>query len=328
MLVTVPAFAKVNLGLKVLWRREDGFHEIATVFQTISLADAVEIDVEPHAGKLVECTADVAIPGSNLAERAARRLLEELGLGAQVRIHIRKKIPMGGGLAGGSTDGAAVLLALPVLLGVPVNGTMLARLAAELGSDLPFFLLGGRVKAGGRGELLEPMEEESAVWHGVLVAPGVGISTPGAFRALARPPEAELTAVERGEIMRKFRTLVARLQEGSRPGDWSAWSENDFERVAIAAHAELGLILEQIAASGARPARMSGSGSTLYGFYESEEAAQAAESLLKSQLSGHVTGVRVERFHTISRRQYERAWHTALASLTDGTSWPPRSLVV
>lgn len=328
MRVRVPAFAKVNLSLKVLWRREDGFHEIATVFQTVSLADELEIEAEHCRETAVLCTADVEIPGENLAVRAARGLLEEVGVRARVGIHIRKRIPMGGGLAGGSTDAVAVLLALPVLLGFAVSEPAMARVAGELGSDLPFFLRGGRARAGGRGERLAEMAECGEDWHGVLVAPGVGIPTPGAYRALGRPREAELTEAERDEIMEKFRALVALLQEGGPPGDWAAFSENDFERVAIAEHAELGQMLERIAASGAKLVRMSGSGSSLYGFYESEQAAQAAESLLKSQLSGHVTDVRVERFHTISRRQYERAWHTALASLTDGTSWPPRSLVV
>lgn len=324
-MVRVPAFAKVNLGLKVLWRRDDGFHEIATVFQTISLCDEIELEAERAAETVVECTADVDIPGENLAVRAARAVLEAAGVTARVRIHIRKRIPMGGGLAGGSTDGVAVLLALPVLLGFHCDVT---GVAAALGSDLPFFLLGGLAEAGGRGELLESIASEGEPWHGVLVAPGVGVPTPGAYRALGRPLAAELTAAGRDEIIEKFRALVACLREGGGPGDWAADCENDFERVVFGEHPGLEVILGQIAASGAKPARMSGSGSTLYGLYESEQAAQAAESLLKSQLSGHVTGLRVERFQTVSRRQYERAWHTALASLTDGTSWPPRSLVV
>ncbi len=116
----LPAFAKLNLGLKVLFRRSDNFHEIATVFQTISLADSLEVTATRAAITSIDVESDTEIPGENLAVKAARLFLESTGLTAQVCIRISKRIPMGGGLGGGSTDAAALLLALPALLDHPL----------------------------------------------------------------------------------------------------------------------------------------------------------------------------------------------------------------
>lgn len=324
---TLPAFAKINLGLKVLYKRPDRFHEIATLFQTISLSDELEIEATRSEDIEIETTSDVEIPGDNLATRAAQDWLDSVGLAAHVRIHITKRIPMGGGLGGGSTDAAAVLLALPALLGVETSFDTLLPIAAKLGSDLPFFLIGGTAEACGRGEILRPVPDSDPV-HGLLIAPGLHISTPDAYRSLNRPFEAELTPARQVEIMKRFRALVRSVHENHPPAVWAGDCENDFEPVAFQQHATLDALLGRIRETGARPANMSGSGSTLFGLYETAEAAAAAEAQLKVELSGHATAIRVEKFHTIGRRQYKRAWHTALSSFADGASWPPRSLIV
>jgi 4-diphosphocytidyl-2-C-methyl-D-erythritol kinase len=323
----IPAFAKINLGLKVLYKRPDQFHEIATVFQTISLQDSIRIEAVRSAETRISTTSNVEIAGENLASRAAAAWLEDRGLCAQVEIEIEKRIPMGGGLGGGSSDAASVLLALPALLGVESPLGELHEIASRLGSDLPFFLLGGTALASGRGERLDSMPDHED-WHGVLIAPGLHVSTPDAYRGLGRPPEGELTPAARGEIIKTFRALVRSVHECQPPAVWAGDCENDFEPVAIGQHVVLDSLLQKIEATGAQPARMSGSGSTLFGFYENAEAAAAAEAQLKADLSGHATAIRVEKFHTISRRHYERAWQTALTSFTDGASWPPRSVVV
>jgi 4-diphosphocytidyl-2-C-methyl-D-erythritol kinase len=323
----VLAFAKINLGLKVLFRRPDNFHEIATLFQAISLADVIHIEAARATATAIETTSDVAIPGENLATRAASAWLEATGINARVGIHIEKRIPMGGGLAGGSTDAAAALLALPALLNHSSTLDELAAIAAKLGSDLPFLLLGGTVEASGRGEILTPLPDPP-VLHGVLIAPGLHISTPDAYRSLNRPRRDELTPAAHLAIMERFRVLVRSVHEHQSPAVWASDCENDFEPVAFEQHPGLLSLLEAIQATGAILARMSGSGSTLFGLYETAEAAAAAEAQLRVELSGHATALRVEKFHTISRRHYERAWHTALSSITDGASWPPRSVVV
>ncbi|MBM3760389.1 MAG: 4-(cytidine 5'-diphospho)-2-C-methyl-D-erythritol kinase [Acidobacteria bacterium] len=320
----LQAFAKLNLGLKVLYKRPDNFHEIATLFQTISLADSIHIDAIPASKTIVETTSDVEISGTNLATQAALAWLTATGIEAHVRIHIEKRIPMGGGLGGGSTDAAAVLLALPALLNATTESH---SIAARLGSDLPFFLHGGTAEASGRGEVLTPVGDLTSV-HGVLVAPGLHISTPDAYRALNRPSVASLTEDAQVEIIKRFRSLVRSVREDQPLAAWAAVCENDFEPVAFKQHPQLLFLVKAIKDSGALLARMSGSGSTLFGLYESAEAAAAAETLLRAEISGHATAIRVEKFHSISRRRYERAWHTALSSFTDGASWPPRSRFV
>lgn len=320
----LPAFAKLNLGLKVLFQRPDHFHEIATVFQTISLADSLEVSAQRATKTSIEVDSDTEIPGENLAAKAARLFLAATGLTAQIHIRITKRIPMGGGLGGGSTDAAAILLALPALLDHPVPLSTLHQLATQLGSDLPFFLLGGTALATGRGEILESLPDQPDL-HGVLLAPGLHISTPDAYRSLNRPLQSELTEPSQVGIMERFRRLVRSLHDIQQPAVWACFCENDFEPVAFTQHASLRILLDQITATGAQPAVMSGSGSTLFGLYATVEAAAAAEAKLRAELSGHVTVIRLEQFQGISRRHYQRAWHTALSSFTDGASWPPRS---
>ena len=320
----LPAFAKLNLGLKVLFKRPDNFHEIATVFQTISLADSLSVTATRAAKTSIEVESDTEIPGENLAANATRLFLGSAGITAQVHIRIAKRIPMGGGLGGGSSDAAALLLALPALLDHPTPLATLHHLATQLGSDLPFFLLGGTALATGRGEILEALPDQPNI-HGVLIAPGLHIATPAAYLALNRPSQAALTEPSQVAIMKRFRSLVRSLHEIRPPAVWAGFCENDFEPVAFTQHASLRILLDQITATGAHPAMMSGSGSTLFGLYASAEAAAAAEAQLKAELSGHATVIRLEQFQGIGRRHYKRAWHTALSSFTDGASWPPRS---
>ena len=140
MRVTVPSFAKLNLDLRVLAKRPDHFHELRTVFQTISLADTLEIDFRPAKRTLISINSSIAI-ADNLVVRAAKLVLGTFRIRAAVNFNLIKHIPMGAGLGGGSSNAAAVLLALPVLAGKPVSIAKLVQLAESLGSDVPFFLL-------------------------------------------------------------------------------------------------------------------------------------------------------------------------------------------
>src|SRR5271166_6237448 len=145
------AFAKLNLGLRVLYRRPDGYHEIRTVFQTISLADRLDISFTRTKTTRVIIEGTPEIP-DNLVGRAAQLVLEDLSIHGDVSLNLRKKIPMGAGLGGGSSDAAAVLLALPVLAGKTLSDDRLHSIARQLGSDVPFFLHGGTALGIGRGE--------------------------------------------------------------------------------------------------------------------------------------------------------------------------------
>ncbi len=171
MTVKLRSLAKVNLDLRVLNRRQDGYHELRTVFQTVSLADTIEIDYEPARRLRVEIDSEPVIPG-NLIEKAA----EALGLPGHFRIRLEKQIPMGGGMGGGSSNAAAILLAVPYLCGKRLSLERLIDMAAELGSDVPFFLLGGAAAASGRGTELCPLPD-TAAHHAILIAPGIHVST-------------------------------------------------------------------------------------------------------------------------------------------------------
>jgi hypothetical protein len=163
--VRVRALAKLNLDLRVLGKRPDGYHELRTIFQTISLADSLEIAFTPGRKTVVELQDSLAIP-DNLVTRAAHLAMEAMGAGGCVEIRLTKRIPMGAGLGGGSSDAAAVLLALPVLAGRKLDLAKLSELGQQLGSDVPFFLLGGTAVGIGRGtnSFPSPMDRRSSAW--------------------------------------------------------------------------------------------------------------------------------------------------------------------
>lgn len=151
----VSAFAKINLTLEVLGRRADGYHEVKTILQTIDLAD--RLDIQPASTLRVECDAPALGGDANLVWHAAVKLAESQGIKPEAHIFIRKRIPVGMGLGGGSSDAAAALVALNQLWGLSLSIDALAEVAAELGSDVPFFLWGGTALAEGRGETISPL---------------------------------------------------------------------------------------------------------------------------------------------------------------------------
>src|SRR6202167_1819318 len=181
---TVRSLAKINLDLRVLHKNPDGFHDLRTVFQTISLADTIEIEFEKARRSELSIDDPDRIPDT-LILRAARATLDAMGVAARVHFRLIKRIPMGGGLGGGSSNAAAVLLALPVLAGraLPMEARM--QIAASLGSDVPFFLLGGTALGAGRGTEIYPLADLAAEPL-LIVSPGLHIATPDAYRALNR----------------------------------------------------------------------------------------------------------------------------------------------
>ena len=182
---TLPAFAKINLSLKVLGRRADGYHELRTVFQSIGLHDTLEFEFTPGRATSIELEDALAID-DNLALRAARLFFESKKVRGRLKMRLAKRIPMGGGLGGGSSDAASVLLALTALTGREATLVELSAMAARLGSDVPFFLMGGAALGLGRGEELYPLPEPKPLPVFVL-APRIHVSTAEAYRALGRP---------------------------------------------------------------------------------------------------------------------------------------------
>ncbi len=321
MAVTVPSFAKLNLGLKVLGKRADGFHELRTVFQSISLADRLTIDYARGRGTHVELDSNLAIP-DNLVIQAARALMDATGIRGTVRFQLEKRIPLGAGLGGGSSNAAAVLLALPALARKPVPLAKLNAIAAALGSDVPFFLYGGTSLGLGRGEELYPLPEPQPPAGVLLVLPGIHVSTPAAFTALARPALTALTPIDLANKIERVQSMVwGSVCTGAVPG-WEAFCENDFEAAVFDQAPRLRTLHRQLVRLGARPARMSGSGSALFGLFASRaEAGRAAQALADQRNSK-------ETVHTVrfmNRGRYRAAWRRALAGhVTEVAAWPPR----
>ncbi|MGZ5429246.1 MAG: 4-(cytidine 5'-diphospho)-2-C-methyl-D-erythritol kinase, partial [Thermoanaerobaculia bacterium] len=187
--LTLESFAKVNRSLHVLGKRSDGYHEIDTIFQTVDLSDRIDFLEGEEGSEEVSLTiegADLPADSRNLILRAASALRERTGTRRGARIHLSKKIPIGGGLGGGSSNAAATLLGLSALWNLQLSDPDLEALAASLGSDVPFFLLGGRARGTGRGEILEPLADGPEEWL-VLVFPRFSLSTAVVYGALAAP---------------------------------------------------------------------------------------------------------------------------------------------
>jgi 4-diphosphocytidyl-2-C-methyl-D-erythritol kinase len=304
----VRALAKINLDLRVLGKRPDGYHELRTIFQTISLADTIDIGFAPGRRTAIEIEDPLQIP-SNLAGKAAESALEALGISGHVSIRLAKQIPMGAGLGGGSSDAAAVLLALPVLSGRGLPLPRLYQLAAALGSDVPFFLLGGTAAGIGRGSELFPLPD-SPRRAGLLVAPEVHVSTAEAYRRLSPRLTAEL---QESRIV-SFQSLVWDRGVPDNPC-------NDFEAVVFEQHGQLADLKRRLVRTGASPVLMSGSGSAIFGLFRGRAAARDALGAGKNPLANE----RVFPFSLVSRARYRSLWWRALNEHIDQRTWPPRS---
>jgi 4-diphosphocytidyl-2-C-methyl-D-erythritol kinase len=305
------AFAKINLDLRVLYPRADGYHELRTIFQTISLADRIGIAFTPARKTSVRITGNIDITG-NLIERAAGQCLDAMRVSGRVEFELDKRIPMGAGLGGGSSDAAAVLLALPVLAGRKLEWPVLIRMAAELGSDVPFFLLGGAALGLGRGTELYPLPDRRAL-AGLVVAPEIHVSTADAYRRLG----AALTSESQQNKIVSFQSAVWRESAGLRGETNALWGENDFESVVFSRHPELKSIKQVLLKLGARPAMMSGSGSALFGLFpERDRLHRAIQSLRKE---------RVFPITLVSRARYRSEWWRRLRSQMKENLWPPQS---
>ncbi len=307
----VKAFAKLNLTLEVLGRRSDGYHDLRTIFQTISLFDELDIRFTPSRTSKVVVESSVEI-ADNLIAKAAQVIVEETNAKGQVFCNLTKSIPMGGGLGGGSTDAAAVLLALPVLTGRRIGWDRLVEIGAALGSDVPFFLVGGTALGLGRGTELYPVQDAGTM-HGLVVASGVHVSTPEAYRALGRPLTWDSSSPKINNSQR-----VALAMAGERTaGDWSEFCSNDFEPVVFRQYPKLGVIKRKLKKLGARPALMTGSGSAVFGVFPDAENVQSAMAAFRNQQIFPIT--------FLSRARYFSLWRKQLSEHIQGNQWPPHS---
>ncbi|MCU0381535.1 MAG: 4-(cytidine 5'-diphospho)-2-C-methyl-D-erythritol kinase [Chitinophagaceae bacterium] len=255
MIVFPPA--KINLGLNIVRKRTDGYHDLETVFHAIPLHDGLEIITDasmPEASGPVFTASGLQVDGNpedNICIRAYHLLKKDFPGLPPVRMHLHKQIPMGAGLGGGSSDGAATLALLNRLGDLRIPAERLMEYALALGSDCPFFLSGKPCFATGRGEILQPVPLDLKGHQLLLVNPGIHVSTAEAFRGIV--PAAPLRPVH--EIVRQpFES-------------WKKELVNDFEKTIFPLHPEIGAVKEQLYNAGAYYASMTGSGSSVYGIF-------------------------------------------------------------
>jgi 4-diphosphocytidyl-2-C-methyl-D-erythritol kinase len=338
MPVTVRSFAKINLGLCIGALRGDGFHELRTVYQIIALQDVLHVRVAKGSGIEIRCT-DPRVPTdeTNTCYRIIELAMAELKTKGRVVVEIEKRLPVQGGLGGASSNAVATLLALERALNKPLPATEKLRIAAEVGSDLPLFLLGGTVLGVGRGEEVYPLPDLPAT-SCVVAAPEIGISTPKAFadwdlmmtvelrsaaqtRACPEQSEgtsgptqslAKLTVSTQSDRMIEFGRTVSSWLSGSSGvpvrGRGRAETplldlvrtgiENDFEKVVFPKYPELREVKRVLQRQGARYASLSGSGSAVYGLFSSRAAAEKAVARLRKQ------GIPAQATTTLTRHEY------------------------
>ena len=276
--ITVFAPAKVNVILRILDRRPDGFHNLWSVMQTVALDDEVQIRLRADRQDIqLRCDAtDLAADQSNLVYRAAAAVLARAQQSVGLDIELRKRIPMGAGLGGGSSDAAATIIGLNCLLQLKWSPAQMAEVGQSLGSDVPFFLFSPAACVTGRGETVRPVVIEGARWV-VLVNPGFGVDTKWAYQELA----ATRTSV------RPLSQAQQELDRQSRMG-WVqliAAAENDFEAPVFAAHGKLREIKQSLQDHGAEIALLSGSGATVFGVFTDEARARHAQAQFVTEKS-------------------------------------------
>ncbi|MDE3201574.1 MAG: 4-(cytidine 5'-diphospho)-2-C-methyl-D-erythritol kinase [Acidobacteriota bacterium] len=356
MATVVRSHAKINLGLYIGALRADGFHGLATVYQTLEVHDFVTVEARLAAETRIRLTSnDKRVPTDerNTAYKMVALALEAMGVSAEVNLHIEKRLPVQGGMGAGSANAVAALIGLEAELldqgsGIRGQGSKAAgsegrdqgsglsaqkrlELAAQVGSDVPLFLVGGAVLGEDRGQVVTPLPDFEPLWC-VVALPEVGVSTPQAFRdwdalcardGLTQEASAgRLKELSRayagafsGEILRRrqagFSGVPAVGGDLAEPPGFAlvqtgitSWIENDFEKVVFRQHPSLAEIKRVLAADGtlerAVHAELSGSGSALYGLYRTREGAEAAEARLKA------SGVASLTTRTLPRAAYWR----------------------
>jgi len=344
MPTALRSYAKINLGLAIGALRDDGFHELRTVYQTIALHDVVKVEIGRGTGIEIRCkNPAVPLDESNTCYRVAERFMRSIGQRGRVIVTIEKNLPLQGGLGAASSNAVSTLLALECEAEKPLNAEERLRICAEVGSDLPLFLVGGTVLGQGHGEEVLPLQDLPAT-DCVIVMPEIGVSTPRAFRdwddlmekeaaenpaARASSRAAALTNAASSDRITSFsRSIYAWLSGSYRfpvtgvpanGGDRAEAQhldlvrtgiENDFERVVFPQYPELRDIKRVLygqSGDGARFASLSGSGSTVFGLFESREKAESAAERVRAM------GQTAQITTTLTREQY---WETMVIGRT------------
>ena len=288
-----PSFAKINLGLRILGKRADGYHEIDTVLQTISLHDDLTFSLRDDQKILLRCDdPDIPTDDTNLIVRAASLLKDRSPESIGADIQLTKRIPTQGGLGGASSNAAVTLLALNHLWRRGLNMNQLQGIGRELGSDVPFFLFGGLAHATGTGNNVSILPESKKL-HLILVTPNAKVSTAAAYAALKAP---SLTTTGSVSI------LSSSFAEPTL-GNSDQWAlENDFEGVIFEIEPEIRRAKMALLDAGAQGGLLAGSGSSVFGIFGNKDARERALADLKRE-----SGWRVFSCETISRDEYSES---------------------
>lgn len=288
---TLPSFAKINWQLKILGKREDNFHELCTIFQTVSLHD--EITFEEHNDLILTCDRiNIPTDESNLIIKAANYLKTEFKIRKGAKIHLKKNIPAPGGLGGGSSNAAIALLGLVLLWNLEIGFEKLVEIGSSVGSDVPFFLYGGTALGTGRGtEITEMNEVEEKLL--LIVTPDIEVSTAKAFAGVGAP---RLTNDGSKSILKICQNEAERFDlRQSR-------LINDFEKSVFEIQPEIKRVKEKLLEFGARQAVLSGSGASVFAIFDKEETRQATIKALEDEINWRKFAVA-----TVSRDEYRAA---------------------
>jgi 4-diphosphocytidyl-2-C-methyl-D-erythritol kinase len=331
MATAVRSFAKINIGLRIGPLREDGFHELRTIYQTVALADTVRVDVGRGVGIEIYCK-DSRVPAdeSNTCWRVAEKFLRSIKTRGKVRITIEKNLPVQGGMGAASSNAIATLLGLERAMKRQLAPEERLRIAAEVGSDLPLFLIGGTVLGAGRGEQVYAMQDLPS-FPCVIATPAVGVSTPVAFADWdkRKADQGKLTCQNGFGTMNGFSYSVYEWLSGTSYSPTGVpdkgWDraeallldlvrtgiENDFESVVFPKYPAIREVKRALEKSGAKYVSLSGSGSAVYGlFADKAEAEIAAKSLNDNDIPAQATA-------TLTRTEY---WNQMFArQLATGT---------
>ena len=291
--ITLPAFAKINLTLRVLGKRADGYHDLETIFQTVSLHDTIKITLldQPHI--ILSCSDRSLSPGEdNLVIRAARALQRRFAPQRGARVHLEKRIPFQAGLGGGSSDAAVTLIGLAALLALTATKEDFLAIASQLGADVPLFLFGGMIRGTGIGDQLEPLADLPEKFL-LILKPNASVSTSDAYKALD----------ERSLTTPNSKTILSTSPRSKifDKADFASLT-NDFEVVAFNLAPEIRRARAALLRAGANAALLAGSGSAVFGIFDSEDAQRRAIQAIELE-----TGWRVFPCRTVGRSEYEAA---------------------
>ena len=271
---TLPSFAKINWRLHVLGRRGDGFHELRTIFQTVTLHDTLRFAARADAElRLTSDSKDIPVDESNLILRAAVALKDRSGIRKGASLHLEKIIPVEAGLGGGSSNAAVALIGLARLWDIEITKRELTEIAVSLGADVPFFLTGGTALGTGQGTEVSPINEVVAEYL-LIVKPQAKVSTAEAYKALNSPA---LTKVESDIIL-----SISRADEQF-TDSYPEALHNDFEPVVFPLKPEIARAKDALLQLGARSALLAGSGSSVFGVFDKAQAQGRAVEVLKKE---------------------------------------------